>query len=56
MNSGKKIIGIMGAAFHTGNMGVSALAASMIKIVSTLQPDSIFLFLFHIIKEKHKVL
>ncbi len=36
----KTDIALLGAAFHTGNMGVGALAASTLKIVSMIEPDA----------------
>lgn len=44
MSEKKFQVGLMGAAFHTGNMGVAALAASMIKIISGVKPNSVFSF------------
>jgi colanic acid/amylovoran biosynthesis protein len=35
---------IMGASLTTGNMGVSALAASLIKLILTIRPDASFTF------------
>lgn len=44
---------LMGASLETGNMGVSALAASLIKIIKTLRPDAHISFLIGNKSPKH---